>query len=200
MSIAGSVGLVSSLVGSFASGIAQKKVAKSTNKALTDSWADAAQATRDQLTVAYNRTLTSLEEVNRDKIYTQIAAKSAGIAAKGTAEVNAAQLGIEGKRGVSFQTREIDREVANVVSDSEINAQVQVINTTNAFTAAAKAAVNNLNNQSPVGVSVPSTLTMVTDVLGSGVNYYNKLSTAQRSDLKQNMKIAQSKIESILKF
>ena len=102
--------------------------------------------------------------------------------------------------GVSFQTREIDREVANVVSDSEINAQVQVINTTNAFTDAAKAAVNNLNNQSPVGVSVPSTLTMVTDVLGSGVNYYNKLSTAQRSDLKQNMKIAQSKIESILKF
>lgn len=200
MSIAGSVGLVSSLVGSFASGIAQKKIAKSTNKALTDSWADAAQATRDQLTVAYNRTLTSLEEVNRDKIYTQIAAKSAGIAAKGTAEVNAAQLGIEGKRGVSFQTREIDREVANVVSDSEINAQVQVINTTNAFTDAAKAAVNNLNNQSPVGVSVPSTLTMVTDVLGSGVNYYNKLSTAQRSDLKQNMKIAQSKIESILKF
>lgn len=200
MSIAGSVGLVSSLVGSFASGIAQKKVAKSTNKALTDSWADAAQATRDQLTVAYNRTLTSLEEVNRDKIYTQIAAKSAGVAAKGTAEVNAAQLGIEGKRGVSFQTREIDREVANVVSDSEINAQVQVINTTNAFTDAAKAAVNNLNNQSPVGVSVPSTLTMVTDVLGSGVNYYNKLSTAQRSDLKQNMKIAQSKIESILKF
>jgi len=200
MSIAGSVGLVSSLVGAFASGIAQKKIAKSTNKALTDSWADAAQATRDQLTVAYNRTLTSLEEVNRDKIYTQIAAKSAGIAAKGTAEVNAAQLGIEGKRGVSFQTREIDREVANVVSDSEINAQVQVINTTNAFTDAAKAAVNNLNNQSPVGVSVPSTLTMVTDVLGSGVNYYNKLSTAQRSDLKQNMKIAQSKIESILKF
>ena len=200
MSIAGSVGLVSSLVGSFASGIAQKKIAKSTNKALTDSWADAAQATRDQLTVAYNRTLTSLEEVNRDKIYTQIAAKSAGIAAKGTAEVNAAQLGIEGKRGVSFQTREIDREVANVVSDSEITAQVQVINTTNAFTDAAKAAVNNLNNQSPVGVSVPSTLTMVTDVLGSGVNYYNKLSTAQRSDLKQNMKIAQSKIESILKF
>ena len=200
MSIAGSVGLVSSLVGSFASGIAQKKVAKSTNKALTDSWADAAQATRDQLTVAYNRTLTSLEEVNRDKIYTQMAAKSAGVAAKGTAEVNAAQLGMEGKRGVSFQTREIDREVANVVSDSEINAQVQVINTTNAFTDAAKAAVNNLNNQSPVGVSVPSTLTMVTDVLGSGVNYYNKLSTAQRSDLKQNMKIAQSKIESILKF
>lgn len=200
MSIAGSVGLVSSLVGSFASGTTQKKIAKSTNKALTDSWADAAQATRDQLTVAYNRTLTSLEEVNRDKIYTQIAAKSAGIAAKGTAEVNAAQLGIEGKRGVSFQTREIDREVANVVSDSEINAQVQVINTTNAFTDAAKAAVNNLNNQSPVGVSVPSTLTMVTDVLGSGVNYYNKLSTAQRSDLKQNMKIAQSKIESILKF
>ncbi len=200
MSIAGSVGLVSSLVGSFASGIAQKKIAKSTNKALTDSWADAAQATRDQLTVAYNRTLTSLEEVNRDKIYTQIAAKSAGIATKGTAEVNAAQLGIEGKRGVSFQTREIDREVANVVSDSEINAQVQVINTTNAFTDAAKAAVNNLNNQSPVGVSVPSTLTMVTDVLGSGVNYYNKLSTAQRSDLKQNMKITQSKIESILKF
>lgn len=200
MSIAGSVGLVSSLVGSFASGIAQKKIAKSTNKALTDSWADAAQATRDQLTVAYNRTLTSLEEVNRDKIYTQIAAKSAGVAAKGTAEVNAAQLGMEGKRGVSFQTREIDREVANVVSDSEINAQVQVINTTNAFTDAAKAAVNNLNNQSPVGVSVPSTLTMVTDVLGSGVNYYNKLSTAQRSDLKQNMKITQSKIESILKF
>lgn len=200
MSIAGSVGLVSSLVGSFASGIAQKKIAKSTNKALTDSWADAAQATRDQLTVAYNRTLTSLEEVNRDKIYTQIAAKSAGIAAKGTAEVNAAQLGIEGKRGAGFQMREIDREVADVVSDAEINAQVQVINTTNAYTDAAKAAVNNLNNQSPVGVSVPSTLTMVTDVLGSGVNYYNKLSTAQRSDLKQNMKIAQSKIESILKF
>lgn len=194
---AGSIGMVSSLVGSITSYASQRNALKDANASAVDSWNKAAQETRDQLTIAYNRTLTSLNEVNRDKIYTKIAARKAGIKATGQVAVQAAQLGIEGRRGVNMQEREINSEVANTISDAEINSQIQAINVTNAYTDAATSAVYNLNSQAPTSTSIPSTASMIADTLGAGVNYYNKLSPAQKSDMKENFNWTVNKIKSI---
>lgn len=193
MNWAGTAGLVSSLAGSILNYSSQKSAIEAQNRANKAAWERAAQDTRDQLTIAYNRTLTGLQEVNRDKIRNKIAVRSAGAKAVGTASVQAAQLGIVGRRG-STAPQEIEREVAQKVSDAQINSEIQSRNLTQAYTDTATAAVDNLNNQAPTLYEGPGTLEMLTGTLSTGVNYYNQLSSAQKSDVKSNFKWAATKL------
>lgn len=196
---AGTFGLLASLIDGFASGSSQSKQIEAQNKANKAAWEAAAQQTRDQLTIAYNRTLTGLQEINRDKIAAQQAAEIAGAEATGTAEVSAAQLGITGKRG-STAAASVERKVANAKSDAVINAKIESVNAVNYYSDVAKTAVNNLNSQSPTAINNPGILGTVTSTITSGFSYYNKLSDAQKSDVSSNLKQVADTAQSALKF
>lgn len=183
----GTIGLFSSIASSILGDRANRENIKAQNAANMQAWETATQSIRDQLTVAYNRTLTGLYEINRDKIRTQVAAKAAGKKAVGEALVEAAQLGIEGRRG-SNKVRGVEREVANTVSDADITASVESENTVNSFNDAAENAIRNLNTQAPTNLSSPSRITTTVNAIGAGLDYYSKLTPSQKSDVRFNFK------------
>lgn len=193
---AGTVGLVSNLASSILGGVNANNAVDAQNEANKKAWNNAVQDTRDQLTTAYNRTSTALSEINRDKINTKMAVRAAGAKATGTANVKAAQLGIEGKRGDNTQDS-IARATANAVSDAEINSQIQARNATQAYTDTAEQAIASLNSQSPTSISGVSTVEILSNAISSSAGYYNKLSTAQKSDVQSNIKSISGMVTSI---
>lgn len=146
------VGLASSILG----GMSQRKAIKAQNAAELKQWHLAYKEVRRQLGVSYGRTQTAINEINRDKIRTQMAVRVAGRVTKGTRAVKAAQMGIQGKRASRDIYVPVDREVANAVSDAERNAAIQEQNALNQYNDTAQAAINNLNNNAPLSRAVPS--------------------------------------------
>jgi hypothetical protein len=153
------------------------------NEARLQAWNVAASALRDQLSTGYNRTGDIEVQIRRDNIVQQIAIRGAAHRAKGQATVKAAQMGIQG-RGQADITRDISIEEANAVSEVMINTEIQMINTVNQFNDAARSAVDNLNAQSPTPMATPSVMTGLINTVGSGLNYYNNLSTTQQKDVQ----------------
>jgi len=181
--LAEGVGLLSSLASSLLGGIGKKKQIERQNEINRQNWEQAFQVTRDQLSIAYNRTQIGVSEINRDRLRNKMAVRRASIKAKGTASVKAAQLGISGRRGSRVATQDIQREEAQAISDIDVSAEVEFTNAVNAFNDAAFKAINNLNSHSPLAVETPSTMDLVTGTLNSGINYYQGLSQAQQANL-----------------
>lgn len=176
-------GLASSMIGTYLSNHAENKRIEDQNELDQQAFDFALSKLRDQLTVAYQRTQTGLSEINRDKLTRQLAVRKAGIEGRGEATVQAAQLGVQGRRG-SSTAKDITREEANLISEANIDAAVEESNAINAFNDAANQAVSNLNMHRPFAVQTKSTGEMLTESIGSGLTYYTKLSSAQKADLK----------------
>ena len=180
-------GLLTSMVGSYLSNKRDNKLIKKQNRADEAAWDDALNKMRDQLTIAYERTQTGIQEINRDRINKKIAIRKSVRSAEGTANVQSAQLGISGRRG-SSAAKSIVREGLNQESEVNIDAEIEETNAINTFNDAAESAVQNLNNQKPYAAPTKSAGVMMTEAVGTGLNYYNKLSKAQKTDLGGSFK------------
>lgn len=189
MAVAGTaqlIGLGSSMAASFLSGRSQARQIEALNKSRQQAWDTSLQIVRDQLSIAYDRTQINLAEINRDRLRNKVAIRAAAAKEKGVRSVKAAQLGIAGTRGMLNITKEVARGEAEAISDTDIEAEVQMQNTVNAFNDSAKAAVANLNASAPVAQTVPSTLDMLSGAIGTGVKYVQSLSETQYTDLLSN--------------
>lgn len=181
---AGAIGTTFSAIASIFDWKDKVKAINAQNIANAEAFKVATQAIRDQLSLAYNRTLTIMTQVKRDRIVTQLAIRKAGVKARGQETVRAAQLNIQGKRAQMDISRDVSREEANMISDTKISSEIEMINTVNQFNDAANAAVANLNNQRPSPVTAPSGMTGLLNTVGAGLNYYNNLSETQKQDTR----------------
>ena len=109
--LASGIGLVSKMVANYVGGKKDQKLIAAQNAAERAAWMDSLQQVRDQLSVAYNRTQQGIAEINRDKLASKMAIRKAAMSAKGEVSVQAAQLGIAGRRGSRKRT-DIAREEA----------------------------------------------------------------------------------------
>lgn len=184
--------VIGSMVTSFLSGRAEKKRIQAENAAKLAAWQEAVVDLREQLTTAYNRSEIELSEINRDKVTNKMAVRVAGGKAKGTAQVQAAQIGVAGRRGFRSITSEIGRQEADAINEIEVNTEIAFTNSVNAFNDTASAAIANLNRQRPGMSAGPSTMDMLGGSLNSGMDAYSKLSTSQQADLRSNFNFKSS--------
>jgi len=180
------VGMIGGMASAYLSGRANKKAIEAQNRSNQAAWDASAQVLRDQLSVAYNRTQIGVAEVNRDRLASKLAIRRAQHKTVGTKNVQAAQLGISGRRGQGLLTQEVNRAAADAISDTDIGAEVQMTNVVNAFNDSARTAVANLNAHAPSAQQVPSTANLLINTLGTGVKYYSTLSKNQQTDLLNN--------------
>lgn len=151
-------------------------------------WADNKQFVAEMLTTSAYRTDRAYAEATRAAIRTKMAAKRAGMQARGQAEVKAAQMGVAGKRASQDITRDISRQEADVISDANINLQTELTNITEHFNDTAHQAIQNLNNSRPTIDSGISTISMLTQAGAAGLSYYNSMSEVSKAEFKNFFK------------
>ena len=125
-------------------------------------------------------------EITRDKLAEQKNIHTQATEARGSLRVQAAQLGVTGKRSPLNIQQKVGRAEADAISDSEVNAETQQWNLKQTHLDQAQSAITNLNNQIP---NVPQSNKWMTglQITGNAAQTYysmDKLDKAQfNSDL-----------------
>lgn len=141
--------------------------------------------TIDMLTTLDERTNRAEAEATRYSIRNKIQVRKAAHVAEGEATVRAAAIG--GGRGVraSLATfRPAARVAGDLITEANINLQTELINIKEQHDDAAVRAIINLENNTPLYGGTQSTMSMLTDMAGSTLSYYNNMSDARKSNLK----------------
>ena len=194
MSAAATVGLnlASSILGS----VQANKDLKAQYKAAEQQYKMNVSATRLMLNSLNMRTNIQSSEITRDKINQEININKSAIKVEGTNRVQAAQMGIAGKRGSMAITQDIDRESANLISDTERNAEIQQRNLKNQYYDRANQAITNLNNSIP-NVSVgQSPWEAGLNTATTAVQTYSKFDKFDKAELKQDLNSMRSTVAS----
>jgi len=178
--------LIAGLASSILGGIGKRKQAEAQNKALKAQFEMNKSITQEALSTLSYRTDVAETEVVRDRVNRNIATKKAVRKATGSAKVSAAQLGIAGRRP-DLALKEASKEGANLISDSNINAQIQLQNLTNQLNDTAATMVANLNNARPVYAEVPGTGALIVNAGISLVNSYDGMSDESKSELSADV-------------
>ena len=181
---ASGIGVAGSVATSILGTWAQNKQIKEANRIAKEQWYRGLQAVRDQISTAFNRTQKVRSDILRDRIRSKMAVRSAAASAKGTRRVQAAQLGIQGRRASRLVTSDIERAEGQELSDADINAQTQLTTLHHSYTDSANAAIANLNSWSPVAAPTTGFVAGSIAGLNAGLDTYNSLSQNQKSDLK----------------
>jgi len=175
-------GLASSILG----GLSSKKQAEAQNEALELQFELNKDITQEGLSTLSYRTEVAQTEIVRDRVNRNIATKKAVRKATGTSRVSAAQLGLAGKR-VDLGLTEAKKEGANIISESNINAQVELQNLTNQLNDTARNMIMNLNNARPTYQDVPSTGDILLNAGMSLVNTYADMSDLSKAELNTDI-------------
>jgi len=178
--------LIAGLASSILGGLSKRKQAKAQNKALQAQFELNKSITQEGLGTLSYRTSVAESEVVRDRVNRNIATKKAIRKSTGTAKVSAAQIGAAGKR-VDLGLTEATKEGANIISDNNINAQIELQNLTNQLNDTAASMVQNLNNARPTMQEVPSTAGLLVNAGISLVNAYGGMSDLSKAELKADV-------------
>ena len=148
-----------------------------------------------QMNIAVTRTmLNSLSmrvnrqfmEINRDKLRIQKDIHGQAVEARGQLRVQAAQLGVTGKRSALNIQQRVGRAEADAISDSEINAEIQQWNQNETHYDTAQRAITNLNNQIP---NVPQSNKWGTglQVIGTAANTYYSMDKLDKAQFNKDL-------------
>ena len=184
--------LASSILGS----VQANKDLKAQYKAAERQYKMNVSATRLMLNSLNMRTNTQSSEITRDKIRQEIDIEKSAIKAKGSRRVQAAQMGIAGKRAALSITQDIDREKANLVSDTEINAEIQQRNLRNQYYDRANQAITNLNNSVPNVPVGQSPWETGLNTAATMVQTYSTFDKYDKAELKQDLNSIRSTVSS----
>ena len=184
--------LASSILGS----VQANKDLKAQYKAAERQYKMNVSATRLMLNSLNMRTNTQSSEITRDKIRQEIDIEKSAIKAEGSRRVQAAQMGIAGKRAALFITQDIDREKANLISDTEINAEIQQRNLRNQYYDRANQAITNLNNSIPNVQVGQSPWEAGLNTAATLVQTYNTFDKYDKAEFKQDLNSIRNTVSS----
>jgi len=184
--------LASSILGS----VQANKNLKAQYKAAERQYKMNVSATRLMLNSLNMRTNTQSSEITRDKIRQEIDIEKSAIKAEGSRRVQAAQMGIAGKRAALSITQDIDREKANLISDTEINAEIQQRNLRNQYYDRANQAITNLNNSVPNVPVGQSPWEAGLNTAATMIQTYSTFDKYDKAELKQDLNSIRSTVSS----
>lgn len=156
--------IAGSVLGSYSS----NAQAKAQNEAQAKQFALNLSVTRASLDTLSQRSNMVSEQINRDKLRTQMAAEKAGVKAIGTNTVQAASLGTTGTRTELAIQQEVMREVGDAQTDADVSAQIEQWNLQDQVADQSQAAINALNNTIGTTSSGTSALESIVNI-GSGI-------------------------------
>ena len=106
-------------------------------------------ATRIALNSLDMRVGRQASQIERDRVRAQAQISQQAYTAEGTARVQAAQLGITGKRADLYKTQDIERTEARLLENIDETAEIEQENLKNNLLDSANRMIVNLNNQIP---------------------------------------------------
>lgn len=184
MAVFEALSIGASIFGGFSKAQAKRKAIKAQNKANEKAWKISAEALRGDISTAYNRISETREDITASRIDQKVALRMAAGKAEGERNVQAAQMGIQGRRASRDVAKDIRQTEANQISDIEFNSVVQLRNTVRAFNDTAKQAVTALNNSAPIKQDVPSVLSSVIGGISAGLSAYSGMNANAKTDFK----------------
>lgn len=176
-----------SVASSILSGKQQQENIKAQNAALKAQWEMNVGITQESLSTLDYRTQVAESEAIRDRIARNIAVKQAAKKAKGEAVVSAAQIRAAGRRVELNLERETGRLAADAISESNVNAQVQLNNITNYFNDTAKRMVDNLNQARPTYGEAPGTTDLLFNAGMTALGSYASMDSGTRKEFNNSV-------------
>lgn len=189
MALLQAAGLFMSIAGQYSSAKAANEQIEADNALKAQQWEQNRDLTALVISRLSYKTDRAVSEAVRDSVRTKMIAQKAAHAAEGAATVQAAHLGTGvGKRASLATYKPSSREAGDMINDANVNLQTDLTNIVEHYNETAMNAIANLNNASPIFGSGASTTQMLIDAAGSGLNYYNSMSSASKSELSSLFK------------
>lgn len=189
--------MVLGVASSILKGKQQAENIKAQNAAMKAQWEMNIGITQESLSTLDYRTQVAYSEATRDKIARNIAVKQAAKKAKGETVVAAAQIGAAGRRVELGLERDTGRVKAEAISESNINAEIEMNNITNYFNDTAQRMVDNLNQARPTYGEPPGTGEMLLNAGMTALSQYASMDSTQRSDFRSGFTDAYDKLKSV---
>ena len=145
-------------------------------------------ATRIALNSLDMRVGRQSSQIERDRVQAQAQIAQQAYTAKGSARVQAAQMGITGRRANLYKTQGIERTEARMLEDIDLTAEIEQENLRNKELDTANRMIVNLNNQIPNVPQPDSILSQTLDVAQTGLQTYASMDKYDRAQFKSDVK------------
>jgi len=141
--------------------------------------------TRSMLNTLDMRVNRQSSEITRDKLRTQRDIQAQATTAVGESRVQAAQIGVTGRRASLAVSQGIERKAADLMSDAQINAETEQWNLIQSHQDQASRAIANLNNSIPNIPQADSPWLGVVGAVQTGANVYFGSDKFDKAKFKQ---------------